>query len=226
MVWLGLLEIASRPNRAIDTTPNLSAAIISPMVDASAATGSSETCATHPADHGVGKAAGKWTDAATAEHGDLLDVIRQSCGLVEFGDVLAEAHRFLSLPRPERGADSASPIAPAPVGSPESARRLFAMSKPIHGTIAETYLRTRGISALHETLSLRFHLRCYYKPATSRRRCRHSRDHDRHVTLAHGGDRGGAHPHTVFSRRSWRGDNAPRAALLLAAQWRGGRRQK
>jgi hypothetical protein len=146
----------------------------------------------------VGKAAGKWTDAATAEHGDLLDVIRQSCGLVEFGVVLAEAHRFLSLPRPERGADSASPIAPAPVGSPESARRLFAMSKPIHGTIAETYLRTRGISALHETLSLRFHLRCYYKPATSRRRCRHSRDHDRHVTLAHGGDRGGAHPHTFF----------------------------
>ena len=26
--------------------------------------------------------AGKWTDAATAEHGDLLDVIRESCGLV------------------------------------------------------------------------------------------------------------------------------------------------
>jgi len=24
-------------------------------------------------------AAGKWTDAATSEHGDLLDVIRESC---------------------------------------------------------------------------------------------------------------------------------------------------
>ena len=32
-------------------------------------------------------AAGKWTDAATGEHGDLLDVIRESCGLVDFHDV-------------------------------------------------------------------------------------------------------------------------------------------
>ena len=28
--------------------------------------------------------AGKWTDAATGEHGDLLDVIRESCGLIDF----------------------------------------------------------------------------------------------------------------------------------------------
>ena len=35
--------------------------------------------------------AGKWTDAATGEHGDLLDVIRESCGLVRFRDVAAEA---------------------------------------------------------------------------------------------------------------------------------------
>src|SRR5712671_6143770 len=70
-------------------------------------------------------AAGKWTDAATGEHGDLLDVIRESCGLLEFSDVLAEARRFLSLPRSERKPESKFPIAPAPVGSPESARRLF-----------------------------------------------------------------------------------------------------
>lgn len=114
---------------------------------------------------GAGKgAAGKWTDAATSEHGDLLDVIRESCGLVEFGDVLAEARRFLSLPRLEREVEATSPITSAPRGSPESARRLFAMSKPIHGTIAEAYLRTRGISALHRARSLRFHPRCYYKP--------------------------------------------------------------
>src|SRR3954463_8880877 len=31
-------------------------------------------------DSGPG-AAGLWTDAASAEHGDLLDVIRESCGL-------------------------------------------------------------------------------------------------------------------------------------------------
>ncbi|BAR57875.1 toprim domain-containing protein [Bradyrhizobium sp. YCK136] len=109
-------------------------------------------------------AAGKWTDAATAEHGDLLDVIRESCGFVKFRDVLAEARRFLSLPQPECEAGSTSLIAPVPSGSAQSARRLFAMSKPIHGTIAETYLRTRSISAFHETSSLRFHPHCYYRP--------------------------------------------------------------
>ncbi|MDU1906804.1 MAG: hypothetical protein E6772_18780, partial [Dysgonomonas sp.] len=88
--------------------------------------------------HGGKGAAGKWTDAATAEHGDLLDVIRESCGFVEFRDVLAEARRFLCLPQIE--AESKSPLPPVPIGSPESARRLFAMSKPIHGTLAETYL--------------------------------------------------------------------------------------
>jgi hypothetical protein len=38
------------------------------------------------------------------------------------------------------------------------------MSKPIPGTFVETYLRGRAITALHETGSLRFHPRCYYRP--------------------------------------------------------------
>jgi len=109
-------------------------------------------------------AAGKWTDAATGEHGDLLDVIRESCGLFEFADVLAEARCFLSLSPSELAPESKHSMTPAPAGSPESARRLFAISKPIHGTMAETYLRARGISAVHETASLRFHPSCYYKP--------------------------------------------------------------
>jgi hypothetical protein len=115
---------------------------------------------------GSGKgAAGKWTDAATGEHGDLLDVIRESCGFVDFHDVIAEARRFLSLPRshPSPGCHTRQ-HPPAPTGSPESARRLFAMSRPIPGTIAETYLRKRGITALHEIRALRFHARCYYRP--------------------------------------------------------------
>jgi len=37
------------------------------------------------------------------------------------------------------------------------------MSEPIAGTIAETYLRKRGITALHEAGALRFHPRCYYR---------------------------------------------------------------
>ena len=109
--------------------------------------------------------AGKWTDAATGEHGDLLDVIRESCGLLDFHDVADEARRFLSLPRsdPEPIAESCT-SSRCQTGSPEAARRLFAMSQPIARTLVETYLRNRGITALHEAGSLRFHPRCYYRP--------------------------------------------------------------
>src|SRR5215467_1223502 len=90
-------------------------------------------------------AAGNWTDAATAEYGDLLDVIRESCGFIDFGDVADEARRFLSLPHFD--------VQPAPIlirpavptGSPDAARRLFAMSQPVSRTLAETYLSNRGI---------------------------------------------------------------------------------
>ena len=73
----------------------------------------------------------------------------ESCGLVDFRDVADEARRFLSLPRSEPESDYRPHRSPAPTGSPESARRLFAMSKPIAGTIVETYLRERGITDLH-----------------------------------------------------------------------------
>ena len=109
-------------------------------------------------------AAGKWTDAATGEHGDLLDVIRESCGLVDFKDVADEARSFLVMPRPEPEPKRRPRPASAPAGSPESARRLFAMSQPISGTCVETYLRRRGITALHGTGALRFHPHCYYRP--------------------------------------------------------------
>ncbi|ACI52518.1 conserved hypothetical protein [Gluconacetobacter diazotrophicus PA1 5] len=111
--------------------------------------------------------AGKWTDAATGEHGDLLDVIRESCGLIDFKDVADEARSFLSMPHPEPEPEesrSRPPRSSAPAGSPEASRRLFAMAQPIERTLVETYLRNRGITALHGTGSLRFHPRCYYRP--------------------------------------------------------------
>jgi hypothetical protein len=111
-----------------------------------------------------GHPVGKWTDAATGEHGDLLDVIRESCDLVDFHDVTEEARRFLSLPRSEPKSDSRSCLPPVPTGSPESARRLFGMSQQIAGTVVETYLRGRGITNLHGVGNLRFHPRCYYRP--------------------------------------------------------------
>jgi hypothetical protein len=112
-------------------------------------------------------AAGHWTDAASAEHGDLLDVIRESCGLVDFRDVVDEARRFLSLPHSEPRRTPKPARSPVPAGSPEAAQRLFAMSQPIRRTLVETYLRNRGIKAVHDAGALRFHPRCYYRPDDS-----------------------------------------------------------
>ena len=52
-------------------------------------------------------AAGHWTDAATGQHGDLLDLIALNCGLSNLRDAMDEARLFLALPFPE----------PAPTGS-------------------------------------------------------------------------------------------------------------
>ena len=112
-------------------------------------------------------AAGKWTDAATGEHGDLLDLIAASERLTDLPQVLDEARRFLALPDPQP--ITREPLSPVPTGSPEAARRLFAMSKPIQGTLAASYLRARGIPNLSGTGTLRFHPRCFYRPEDDER---------------------------------------------------------
>jgi hypothetical protein len=121
--------------------------------------------------HLSGPRAGRWADAATAEYGDLLDLVREACGLVDFRDVADEVRRFLSLPQPDpahltremarRGDARTDP----PVGRPadERAQRLFRMTQPLDGTLADSYLRQRGIlrASLHP--ALRFHPSCYYR---------------------------------------------------------------
>jgi hypothetical protein len=105
-------------------------------------------------------AAGHWTDAAAGEHGDLLDLIRLNRGLGSLRETLVEARAFLRLPRPEP--DTRQQF--APVGSPEAARRLWARTYPIAGTLAERYLRARGIANVGDLLALRFHPACWYRP--------------------------------------------------------------
>lgn len=92
-------------------------------------------------------------------------MIRESCGFIDFRDVAEEARRFLSLPRaePENTRKSAGRTPRSAVGSPEAARRLFAMSQPIYGTLAEVYLGGRAITSLSGATALRFHPRCYYR---------------------------------------------------------------
>lgn len=108
-------------------------------------------------------AVGKWADAATGEHGDLIDIIRESTGLIEFRNVLEEARRFLNLSSSQVKSTAHAKRVPARTGSQQASTRLFDMSQPLPNTLAETYLRHRGIISLQGTGSLRFHPNCYYR---------------------------------------------------------------
>jgi hypothetical protein len=103
-------------------------------------------------------AAGNWADAASGQHGDLLDLIRLNRGLDRLGDALGEARGFLGLPRVHRPSDRPSPYRP-----PDAAQRLFALSRPVPGTLGETYLRRRGITAALDLPALRLHPACFYR---------------------------------------------------------------
>jgi hypothetical protein len=113
-------------------------------------------------EHGKG-APGKWTDAATGEHGDLLDLIGLHFGHCLLSDTLDEARRFLALPREISDFDPDEPAASR--GSRRAAQRLFAASRPIAGTLGERYLRARGITGIRSERWLRFHPRCWYRPS-------------------------------------------------------------
>jgi len=110
-----------------------------------------------------GERAGKFCDAADGTHGDLLDLIALNRGL-DFRAALDEARGFLSLPVP--------PIRqvepPAPTNSSEAARRLFAASRPIRGTLAERYLQSRGIVLPANISVLRFHPHCFHRGSQGR----------------------------------------------------------
>ena len=144
------------------------AAIFFPTAAATAATGWSVTFRNTPgrslyvclAGPSSGRgAAGHWSDAATGEHGDLLDLIRFNRGCNGLAQALDEARAFLRLPRP-----APSPRQAAPAGSPDAAARLWARTRPIAGTLAEAYLRARGIAPTGDLPALRFHPACWYRP--------------------------------------------------------------
>ena len=79
-------------------------------------------------------------------------------------EAMDEARAFLSLPPPELPYPAGNRQSSVPRGSAESARRLFAMSRPIASTMAEAYLRRRGIDPkVVDVTGLRFHPRCYYR---------------------------------------------------------------
>lgn len=113
-----------------------------------------------------GPRAGKWADAATGEHGDLLDLIAAARDL-SLRDTCAEARAFLALP-PEISAVVAAVSPAVPAGSSGAARRLFAAGRPLTRTPAEAYLRQRGILLSPGLTALRYHPACYYRDGRDR----------------------------------------------------------
>ena len=108
-------------------------------------------------------ARGKWQDAAVGVHGDLLDIIRARTGISRFPDLLAEARAHLGRPQPVLPNTLVPKKAKAPGGTPAAAARLFAASMPVAGTLADTYLRSRGLTQGGMMSALRFHPKCWHR---------------------------------------------------------------
>ena len=106
---------------------------------------------------------GKWTDAASGEHGDLLDIIAASCVHSAMRETLAEARRFLSLPLPTSFGTRSPRARKTPAGTPVTARRLWAAAKPVGETVVAADLAARGIGVAGSGAWLRYHPRCYYQ---------------------------------------------------------------
>lgn len=107
---------------------------------------------------------GKWTDSATGEHGDLLDIIAHAEGHTRFTQTLESAERFLLLPslgKPERVSFQADRTL--------AAQQLFASSLPLTGTQAERYLMARGLTSPLQYDALRLHPRCFVHDALGNR---------------------------------------------------------
>lgn len=115
--------------------------------------------------HLAGPRRGKWADAATGEYGDLLDLIRETRGMIDFRDVADEARHFLSLPQPaftDRSGNQVGAQSSNSGSTSQRACRLFAMGQSLAGTRADLYLRRRGILRASTHTALRFHPSCYY----------------------------------------------------------------
>ena len=106
-------------------------------------------------------ARGRWTDAASGEHGDLLDLIRAREGLTSFRDTLDEARRFLRAPR--EPCSARQELRSEECDTVALARKIWAASNPIVGTPAEAYLRARKINADLDDAPLRYHPALLYR---------------------------------------------------------------
>ena len=105
-----------------------------------------------------------WTDAATGQHGDLLDLIRYRTNAPTLRAALDEARAFLALPPAAASASGGEPY-----DATEAARRLWRRCRAIDGSHAERYLHARGLSRCRFA-ALRFHPELRYREGATVRR--------------------------------------------------------
>ena len=106
---------------------------------------------------------GKWTDSATGQHGDLLDLIRHRSGAPTLRAALNEARTFLALPGSQSTGEADS------YDASEAARGLWRRCRAIGGTHAEAYLHARGLTHCSFP-ALRFHPELFYRDGAGTRR--------------------------------------------------------
>ncbi len=123
--------------------------------------------------HLSGNRAGFWSDNATGEHGDLLELIKiqQSCTI---GEAIKYAGNFANLPQANSLPKSNKPQKAKDLT--KLALKIWEASTHISNTLAAKYLVKRGLSSkvVNNSVNLRFHARCKvlrshgkadYKPA-------------------------------------------------------------
>jgi len=115
----------------------------------------------------TGGGRGRWTDGATGEHGDLLDLIRLAKGLSSVAEALKEARDFLNLPRSVTPSPKVSPSPRPDEDATAKAVKLFEVSRSLKSTLGETYLNGRGIVIRGNYRALRFHPSCYVQNETT-----------------------------------------------------------
>lgn len=114
-----------------------------------------------------GRKAGSWTDYATGEYGDLIDLLQERLGSVTLKETLREARSFLGeAPCPAESRDARKVERPDATSGKRTARarKLFAAGKPVLGNLAATYLQGRGITRLGPPL--RYHPRVFLRRGT------------------------------------------------------------
>jgi hypothetical protein len=117
-----------------------------------------------------GRKAGGWTDYATGEFGDLIDLLHAKLGPTSLKETITEARHFLgNVPISAKSVPMRSLKSPAASNTSRmvSARRLFAAGKPVLGTAAAAYLHQRSIARFGP--ALQYHPRVYFRGADTGR---------------------------------------------------------